>query len=176
MNPEAFALGEHLLVRYLTYYPYADHWDRYNLEGLNLSFPNWTTIKYLNDAGDGFGTAINELPNDEGGLYLFTVRCPVIDGVTTYPVYVGRALITEHQSLRARCRTYFNEYQNGTDRPKIHRMFNYWKKELYLSFIRVGDNVVTIDFEKKLINSLLLPCNSFIPDVEVRQAVNAFTL
>lgn len=176
MDPSAFALGEKLKLRDLKYHLCSEHWLRYDLEGLDLSFTNWRTIKYLNDAGDDFGNDIGVLPNDEGGLYLFSVRCPVITGMTDYPVYIGRALRTKHQSLRARCRSYFTTYARNDERPLIHRMFKYWGQDLYLSFLPIADNAVTIDFEKKLINALLLPCNEQIPDIEVRQAVNAFNL
>ncbi|MFN8352294.1 MAG: hypothetical protein U0U25_12580 [Flavobacteriales bacterium] len=176
MDPCAFALGEKLKLRDLKYHLFSEHWLSYDYEGVNLQLANWETIKYLNDVGDDFSVDIDKLPDDEGGLYLFSVRCPIIAGMTEFPVYIGRALKTEHQSLRKRCRSYFTKYARNDERPLIHRMFKYWGPDLYLSFLRLADNAVTIEYEKKLINGLLLPCNDSIPDVKVQQAVNAFNL
>lgn len=172
----AFSLGEDLKLRDLVYHPFGGHWGRYDLSGLNLALDQWSTIKYLNEAGDDFSDEIDDLPNDNGGLYLYSVRCPIIPGMTNYPVYIGRALKTEHQSLRARCRSYFTTYARNDERPLIHRMFKYWGKELYLSFLPLEDNAMTIEYEKRLVNALLLPCNDAYMDIEVRQAKKAFGL
>lgn len=174
MTTSAFDLGEELKKKTLEFKLHQDLWNKYDFGVLDIEFSNWKTIKYLNDDGSGFHDDIAELPNDKGGLYLFTIKCEVINGVTTYPVYVGRAQYTDNQNLRKRCREYFTKFKRDNERPRITKMFKYWSNELYLSFLELDDNVEIIDLEKKIINSLLLPFNTEIPDTEIREAVAAF--
>ena len=105
---------------------------------------------------------------------MFSIGCPIIPGFTEYPVYIGRAQYTGGQNLRKRCKEYFQKYSRQDERPKITRMFKYWAKELFLSFLTIEDNDDTKDFEKKLINSLLLPFNDEIPENNLQQAIKAF--
>lgn len=176
MNDSAFNLGEEISLKTLKYKLHQTLWLKYDLSTIDLELPKWTTIKYLNETGTDFHSDIELLPNDSGGLYMFSINCPVIPGRTEFPVYIGRAQFTDNQNLRKRCREYFTKYSRTDERPKITRMFKYWAKELYLSFMTIEQNAEIIDFEKKLINSLLLPFNDEIPEQEIRQAVVAFEL
>lgn len=176
MQNSAFDLGEKLNSKTLPFKLYQPMWAKFNISSPNLNISNWTTIKYLNKAGTGFHSDISKLPNDKGGLYMFSINCPVIPGRTEFPVYIGRAQLTQHQNLRKRCREYYTRFAKSNERPLITRMFKHWHKELYLSFIILNKNKQIIDLEKKLINSLLLPFNDEIPDVKIRQAVKAFKL
>lgn len=174
MLNSAFAVGEEMALRKVPYILYNKQWSRYDLSKIDLKFANWTTIKYLNRNGTDFNEDIKKLPSNKGGLYMFSIYCPIIEGRTEFPVYVGRALLTEGQNLRKRCREYFQKYFKENERPKITRMFKYWGEELYLSFIVIDENDLLIDYEKKLINSLLLPFNDEIPEKEIKQAKKAF--
>jgi hypothetical protein len=174
MLSSAFDLGEDIKLRTLEYKVSSNLWNRYTLSAVDLAFNNWQTIKYLNDAGDGFNSRINEVPNDRGGLYLFYAQCPIIRGITEYPFYIGRAQLTENQNLRKRVMEYYTKFSRNDERPKITTMFKYWAKDLYLAFIVLDNNNDVVDLEKTLINSLLLPMNDQIPDEEIRQAVKAF--
>lgn len=174
MITSAFDLGEEIIKKTLPYKLHQDLWTKYDFTPLDLDFQNWTTIKYLNNDCTGFNQEIENIPNNCGGLYLFTIKCCVINSLTEYPVYIGRAQYTENQNLRKRCREYFTKYLRSDERPLITKMIKYWGNELYLSFIEINENVEIIDLEKKIINSLLLPFNSEIPDIEIRQAVSAF--
>lgn len=176
MLKSAFSLGEKLKVRNLTYFIYNKHWEKFDLSALNLEMSRWKTIKYLNTSGTDFHKDIKLVPKDKGGLYLFTVRTPILPGITDFPVYVGRAQLTEGQNLNKRCKEYFLKHRNDKERPLITTMFQYWSKELYLSFMEIKDNKNIIDYEKKLINSLILPLNDEIPDIQIRQAKKAFKL
>ncbi|TLD41181.1 MAG: hypothetical protein JETT_2563 [Candidatus Jettenia ecosi] len=176
MLNSAFHLGEEIKLKTVQYRLHQNLWKRYDLSTLDLSFSNWITIKYLNDEGTDFNNDIDLLPSNRGGLYMFSIRCPIIPGITEFPVYIGRALLTEGQNLRKRCREYFTKYSRSNERPKITILFNYWSKDLYLSFMKLEENNDIIDYEKKLINSLLLPFNDEIPEKEVRQAVKAFQI
>ncbi|MCD9187006.1 MAG: hypothetical protein LUM44_11275 [Pyrinomonadaceae bacterium] len=172
----AFNLGEEVKLRTVPFKLYSLMWEKYDLSAINLSLANWKTIKYLNEDATDFNADINLLPNNKGGLYMFSINCPVIPGRTEFPAYIGRAQFTENQNLKKRCKEYFLKFSREDERPKISTLFHYWANELYLSFMPLDDNDQIIDFEKKLINSLLLPFNDEIPEKEIRDAVKAFEL
>lgn len=175
MKQSAFDLGEELSLRKLVFRPHLGLWNKFSYTGkIDLSAKNWKNIKYLN-ASNSLSTSISLIPNNSGGLYLFTIRCNIIPGLTEFPVYIGRAQYSGSQNLRKRCREYFNKYAATGERPKITRMFKYWKENLYLYFIPLPNNHDIINYEKDLINSLLLPFNDEIPEQEIRQAVKAFS-
>jgi len=177
MQDKAFDLGEEINSRKLTFKLYPDLWSDYlnKYQGIDLSINNWKTIKYLNTDGTDFNTDINLLPNDKGGLYLFTIGCEIIPPYTYYPVYIGRAQLTDNQNLRKRCREYFNKYKGKSERGKITRMFKYWSEYLYLSFMVLNSNKDIIEIEDELINTLLFPFNDQITNQKVRDAVKAFS-
>jgi excinuclease UvrABC nuclease subunit len=174
MLNSAFTLGEEMTLRNVCYNLYPPLWVKYRLPEIDLDISNWQTIKYLNDDATELHHDLSKVPNNKGGLYLFSIRCNILPGISSYPVYVGRAQLTKGQNLRKRTREYFTKFAREDERPLITKMIKYWGKELHLSFIEVEDNNEIIDFEKKLINSLLLPFNNQIPDVEIRQGINAF--
>ena len=174
MIDSAFSLGEEIKLRTLPYKLHQDLWNKFDFPTLDLDFVNWKKIKYLNDEADNFNNAINNVPNNTGGLYLFYVKCKIISGITEFPLYIGRVQLTEHQNLRKRVKEYFLKYSKNNERPKITKMFKYWAKDLYLAFIALNENEDIIDLEKQIINSLLLPINDQIPDTEIRQATKAF--
>lgn len=172
----AFDLGEELKLRELSYSLHSTLWNRFDFSKIDLDLKNWSSIKYLNSRGDALNDCVEDLPKNSGGLYMFSIKCIIIPGMTDFPVYIGRALKSENQNLNKRCKEYFQKYFMDNERPKITRMFKYWANDLYLSYMPIDENQDIIDFEKKLINTLLLPFNDQIPDVEVRQAVKAFNL
>lgn len=174
MIDSAFDLGEEIKLRQVNYKLHDKLWDRYDLNAIDLSFKNWNSIKYLNDDASGFSSEIDKIPNDKGGLYLFYVKCPIITGITEFPFYIGRAQITAGQNLRKRCREYFTKFARENERPKITKMLRYWGKDLHVAFRVIEENNEIVDFEKKIINTLLLPMNDEIPDQEIKQAVKAF--
>lgn len=174
MIGSAFSLGEQIELRTVPYKLHKELWDRFTLPTVNYQFANWHKIKYLNDNADDFNRAVDDIPEDTGGLYLFYVKCEILSGITEYPLYIGRAQLTEHQNLRKRVKEYFQHFSRNNERPKITRMFNYWAKDLHLAYLTLIDNANIIDLEKQLINCLLLPMNDEIPDKEIKQAVKAF--
>lgn len=174
MIASAFDLGEEIDKRKLEYRVFNELWKRYLFPDVDISFKNWITLKYLNDTGNDFNTDIETIPNDKGGLYLFFAKCPIINGLSDYPFYIGRAQLTENQNLRKRVKEYFSRFSKNDERPKITRMFKYWSEDLYLAYFVLDDNNDVVDFEKKLINSLLFPMNDQVPDREIRQAIKAF--
>ena len=89
-------------------------------------------------------------------------------------MYIGRAQFSDNQNLRKRIREYWTKYARDNERPLITKMFKYWSDDLYLSYLPIDNNQGIIDYEAKLINSLLLPFNTEIPDKEIKQAISAF--
>jgi excinuclease UvrABC nuclease subunit len=174
MIASAFDLGEEIKLRTLEFRIFNSLWSRYTLPPIDISFKNWLTIKYLNDECNDFSPDVETIPDEKGGLYLFYAKCPIIPGITDYPFYIGRAQLTEGQNLRKRVKEYFHKFRKDNERPKITRMFKYWSEDLHLAYFVLEENADVIDFEKIIINSLLLPMNDQIPDQEIRQAIKAF--
>lgn len=174
MTGSAFSLGEEVELRKVEYKLHGELWKKFTSTDFDLNFENWIKIKYLNENADDFDDGIMDVPNNKGGLYMFYVKCKIISGITEYPLYVGRAQITENQNLRKRVKEYFQKYSKSNERPKLTRMFNYWKNDLYLAYYPLDDNEDVISIENQFINSLLLPMNTEIPDTEVKQAIKAF--
>jgi hypothetical protein len=174
MIKSAFELGEHLKLRELTFNASPLLWEKWDIKNFDLNFDNWTKIKYLNQTSDDFHIDINKVPNDKGGLYLFFINCKTISGITELPLYIGRAQLTKGQNLRKRVKEYYSKYVKNDERSRITKMFNYWSNEIHLAFFELDSNIEVVDLEKKLINSLLLPMNDQVPDIEIRQAKKAF--
>lgn len=158
-------------VRYILHKPL---WERFQYPHLDTRFAQWTSIKYLNDDASNFSDEIDTIPSTEGGLYLFFIKCPIIEGITEFPFYIGRAQLTGGQNLRKRVKEYFQKYSRNDERPKIFRMLKNWGKDLHVAFLVVADNEDTVNLEKDIINFLLLPMNDSIPDKTIKAAVAAF--
>lgn len=176
MQNSAFQLGKDINNKKVMYRLHQPLWVKHDFSVLDLNIHKWTTIKYLNGDGTDLNEQINEIPNNRGGLYLFCIKCNIIPGITDYPVYIGRAMHTEHQSLRKRCKEYYLKYAREDERPLITKMIGFWGNDLFLSYYELEKNDEIEDYERMLINSLLLPFNTIIPDKEISQAVKAFDL
>lgn len=99
MISTAFELGEEIKLK-TVYFPLnLKLLERFDLP-IDLNFNHWKTIKYLNNDGTEFSIDIDLLPNNCGGVYLLSVRCPVIPEITEFPFYIGRVQYTDNQNLR----------------------------------------------------------------------------
>jgi hypothetical protein len=176
MLSSEFDLGELMTTRVIRYILYKPMWDKFIYPELDLSFPKWISVKYLNDDASDLSNAIDMIPSDTGGLYLFYVKCALINGLTEYPLYIGRAQLTAHQNLRKRVKEYFQHYTNNNERPKITKMIKYWGSELFIAYYPLEENNDIINVEKDIINSTIFEMNDRIPDIEISQAVKAFNL
>jgi hypothetical protein len=174
MDISAFELGERLNNRKIEYIVHRELWTQFNYPNINFDFSEWSVIKYLNEDATSLNEQINNVPDDKGGLYLFFIKCPIITGMTEYPLYIGRAQLTDGQNLRKRTKEYFQKYSRNNERPKITKMFNYWAKDLFLAFFPLEENETIINVERDIINSLVLPLNDQIPDKIIKEAIKAF--
>lgn len=176
MQVSAFDLGENMNNRVVRYILHKPLWEKFSYPGINLDFSSWRTVKYLNDDATALNSNISSIPNREGGLYLFFVKCPIIKGITEYPLYVGRAQYTENQNLRKRIKEYFQHFVNESERPKITRMIKYWGPDLHVAYLPLKNNSAIINLEKDIINSTLFEMNDQIPDIQISNAIKAFNL
>ena len=62
MKVSAFLLGEELELRKVEYKLHRDLWNQFNFPELDLSFGNWSKIKYLNINATAFNSEIENVP------------------------------------------------------------------------------------------------------------------
>lgn len=173
---KAFEYGQQIALRRVEYLLHPQTWNTFKSIP-DFSKSNWVTIKYLNDACDGFSNDISEIPNDSGGIYLFHINCQILPGMTEFPAYIGRAQLTQYQNLRKRCKEYFYDWKNDKlDRENLIPLFNYWGHNLYLSYVPMKSNKRIIHYEAKLVSSLMLPFNADRIDPKIKNATKAFRL
>ena len=176
MKVEAFELGDNLNKHNVRFTLFPANWDLFDFDAIDLSLSNWVEIKYLNNDGSSMSDKVEQIPNSKGGIYIFMIKNKILPGSSEYLAYIGRALLTENQNLRKRCKEYFQKFSKSHERPLITRLFSLWKDCIFLKYIEIDDNTIIEELESKLINSVLPPFNFTIPDKNIRQAVRAFNL
>jgi excinuclease UvrABC nuclease subunit len=164
-------IGPRIVATRLEFTLNVDFWSSFDRDILDLNSQQWNEVKFLDESGQNMSNAMNTLPSNQGGLYFFYIKSNIIPG-DGHLVYIGRALYTDGQNLKKRCRCYFQKYQN--ERAKIRRMIRTWGTYLYIKYIPLTDNELIDKLEKELINKILPPFNDEIPDKTIRDAVKAF--
>lgn len=148
-------------------------WSRFSLSDLtDVNFDNWKTIKLIKDENGQFSDKVNSVPDDVGGIYVYSIEPHIIPNCGSYIMYIG---MTAKQSLRKRVKQYQKETGNNYSRPKLHRLFNKWGEYVYLHFLPIeapDETIVTV--EDRLIAALTPPCNAEIRVESVKRAVKAF--
>jgi len=167
-------LGQEINNHKVPFILYPKLWEKFNWDKFNIDKNEFKEIKYLTEDGNVFDNAINDLPNDKGGIYIFFIKFNGVPNLVSYLVYIGRSLITNSTNLRKRCRSYFNTSKREGERPRIQKMFNFWGKYLYLKYLELDDNELIAKLEASLINTILPPFNDSIPDKNIRTAIKAF--
>lgn len=152
---------------YLYLCPYfldPNRWGKSSKEILkSLQEQLWSDyIKYLDDDGN-LSEELNQLPENEGGIYMFFIQGQTLPKFEMYPAYIGRALHTDDQNIQKRVKCYLRE-SKGNKRPKIIDLFESWKDFLYIKYFHTSDNYLIETGEKVLIRAILPPFNSEIPD------------
>ena len=148
-------------------------WSRFNVDDLkDVDFSNWKTIKLIKDASGQFSDKVNDVPNDIGGIYVYSIEPQIIPNCGSYIMYIG---MTSKQSLRKRVKQYQIETGNNFKREKLHRLFLKWGEYVYLHFLPIDATDEIIEtVEDRLIAALIPPCNPKIRVETIKQAVKAF--
>ncbi len=135
---------------------------------------NWNTFKYLNDDGTLNINGIRKVNCHKGGIYVYYISPEIIPERQRILMYIGRAHKTANENLRARIRSYYKFFCNeDISRPQIRQLFYVWGHYIYCSFIELDDNDTIDIIENELINALLPPCNSSIPNVTISAAARS---
>lgn len=143
-------------------------WTTFNNGFNSIVNTRWNEIKFLNSTNDKINTEINTLvPNDCGGIYIFTVHTKIIPEIHTYILYIGRVKKTNDQNLRKRIKEYYKD-----NRPKIMLMRETWGNDLYIKFLPLNDNSIIEKLEEELIRVIVPPCNDKYPGV-INKAIKA---
>ena len=177
MDIDAFInANDQSLVYQCTYYHDPKRWQDASLETKKaLNRLSWSDyIKYIGDDGK-VSRKLDEMPSDEGGLYLFFIQGPTLPSSEMYLAYVGRALCTETENIQKRIKRYLWESNSKAGRPKIKRLFRHWKEFLYIRYCSTKDNTLIKAGESTLIRAILPPFNSILPDkITYKEPINAF--
>lgn len=131
-------------------------------------------IKYFEDSNRQLSEEVNELPNDRGGIYIYSIENSLVPTLGSYIMYVGRARKTESENLRNRVKSHFSQYKRHEENERLERVFENWKQYVYLSYLPIDGNDVIDLMEDRLIMALTPPCNKEYPAPKVRRKLSAF--
>lgn len=152
-------------------------WSDINLAILKLVTQKrkWHTFKYILNNGSINSRAIDKIDDTKGGIYVFSISPEIIPKRQRVLMYIGRALITTSENLKLRIRSYYYNFhgKENWERPKIQELFNNWETYMFCSYFEIDNNSTIEAVEDELINKLLPPCNSKIPDKKISAAVRA---
>ena len=122
-----------------------------------------------------FPKMVDDIPNNSGGIYVYSIEPGIIPGGGSYVMYVGMASKSASENLRYRVKTYQKEIGEEYSRDRIHRLFVKWGKYVYVHFLPIQSTRDTIfEVETRLIGALVPPCNADIRAKAVKHAVRAF--
>lgn len=179
MNIDAFLTNNDITQSFhCKYYHDPSRWNEASVEIKKaISALPWSDyIKYMDDEGK-ISININNLPTDAGGLYLFFIQGQTLPTSERYLAYVGRALYTRTENIQKRVKRYLWESTSPQGRPKISRLFRHWKDYLYIKYCYTKDNDLIKAGEATLINAILPPFNSELPDkIEYKKPTKAFDI
>ena len=142
-------------------------WDSFDNTYLATVHGLWHEVKFLNDTCDSLNTDIENVPSNEGGIYIFTIKSDIIQNTHIYILYIGRVKLTTNQNLKKRLKEYYRD-----TRPKIMFMRETWGSNLYIRYLPLTDNNLISNLEKELIRVILPPCNDDYPEI-IRAAMKA---
>lgn len=152
-----------------------DLWERFNTNGITVDYTKWDHVKMMDDTGN-LSDETRSIPTSCGGIYVYVVIPPVIEGVGAYIMYVGKATKTRSENLRARVRSYKSNFDDPITRPKLYRLFKQVGKYVYVYYLPMDSTAKDItEMEDRLIATYgLPPCNVDIQIQTVKAAVKAF--
>lgn len=152
-----------------------DFWDDFNDDLKTfINGKEWGEFKYI--INGHLSDKIRDVPRDKGGIYCFYIHSNILKN-HSFLIYVGRAHCPSGNNLRDRIKSY---YKNAYIRPKLGKMFEEWGEYIYCRYMpldildnlgnKSGDALIN-EIEAELINKLLPPANSEIPDIKISKAL-----
>lgn len=171
----AFDLAQEIHNHLIPFILYPSAWEKFKWpKGVSHKTNSWKEIKYFDSSGTKLSPNISQVPTNKGGIYIFIIKTDVIENITNYPIYVGRARYTRYHNLRTRVRKYSTEYIRNDYRPKVVRFIDTYKNYLFLQYLEMTDNKLIEKLEARLIDAILPPFNDSIPNIKYRRAIKAF--
>lgn len=149
-------------------------WEKGHIDLIISNLKDMKKIKYFGEKDGELSADINKLPNDKGGVYIYSIESNVLPALGSYIMYVGRARKTEEFSLQARAKSHFTKYKRHEENERLERVFDGWKQYIYLSYLPIEGNEKIDLIEEQLILALTPPCNRKYPSPKIRKKLSAF--
>ncbi|MCM1213827.1 MAG: hypothetical protein NC331_01005 [Lachnospiraceae bacterium] len=130
-------------------------------------------IKYFGNNSNMLSSEVNDLPDDSGGVYIYSIENGIVPSLGSYIMYVGRARKTKSENLRARAKSHYSQYKRHEENERLERLFDSWDQYVYFSYLPINGNNLIDLVEEQLITALTPPCNKEYPAPKVRRKLNA---
>jgi len=115
---------------------------------------NWNIVPFRENG-------IQNVPNDEVGVYSFVVQPDIVDHPNcVYLMYIGQ---TKNQSLRRRYQQYLRDQRTKKGRHLVVRMLNTWPDHLWFCYATIQQIQYIDEIEACLLSAYLPPINSEYP-------------
>ena len=182
VNFDIVALSSHIGDNRLMHLAFpTELWESFNADiKAFLRTNNWSELKYLDDNSD-FDPMVANIPNTQGGIYCFYINSEILPTFRHAVLcYVGRAHKPDANNLQKRIKEYRNyeQFPEEYERPKLRKLFGNWGKYIHCRYLPIsneringlyGDQLIDA-IEAELINKIIPPCNSKIPDINISNA------
>lgn len=148
-------------------------WNKFDLEGINVDYSKWNRVKMISDGN--LSSETNRIPNNCGGIYVYTIVSSIVPNGGNYLMYIGKATKTDTENLRARVRSYKKQFGDKYNRSKLHGLFKKWGEYVYVYYLPMYSTPKDItELEDRLIAAYgRPPCNKEILIKSVKDAVDA---
>ena len=159
-----------------TYIMVPELWGRFKFDDLKeVDFSKWNSVKLINKEGTAFSEMVNQIPDNSGGIYVYSIEPGIIPNCGTYIMYIGMASKSKNQNLRRRVKAYQLQLGDRYNRDRLHRLFKKWGQYVYVHFLPIqADEKIILEVETRLIAAFIPPCNADIRARTVKKAVKAF--
>lgn len=145
-------------------------WENYERRRSEIDLQKLEKIKYFD--GEILSSEINNLPNDKGGVYIYIIDNSVLSCSGSYIMYVGRARKTDTENLRKRAKSHYSQYVRHEENERLEKLFDNWKKYIYLLYLPIDGNDEIDLAEDELILALTPPCNKDYPAPKIRRKLS----
>ena len=98
-------------------------WGKFDISDLNIDISNWEKMQLI--VNGKFSTDLNRIPDEFGGIYIYSIEPHIIPNIGSYVMYIGKATKTPNENLRKRVKSY-HKYLTDDSRERLHRLFKKW--------------------------------------------------